>query len=130
MLGLELLEDGPKRDESGRWLPGTRSPNPLGVAARDVEAIRLIRLLAQKYSARALKELFAMGLTCPHWPSRVAALREVLDRGLGKASTPVELSGPGGGPIPLSPDAFKNLTDEDLEALRAISAKLVDGEVV
>jgi hypothetical protein len=88
---------------------------------------REVRELARVYSVRALKELFKIGLTCSHWPSRVAALREVLDRAIGKAPVAVELAGPGGGPIPLSREVLATLTDDELLALRSVAAKIVEG---
>lgn len=48
-----------------------------------------IRLLAQKYGPDAVKELFRLATKATSEAARVAALRELLDRGYGKSPQPL-----------------------------------------
>jgi len=59
-----------------------------------------IKELAQSFGDEAIKSLIEIVRDgeAPH-AARVAAIREVLDRGYGKAKQGVELTGDGGGPV-------------------------------
>lgn len=58
-----------------------------------------IRAIAQKYTAKAMKELARLATEAESETARVAAIKEILDRGYGKSVQGVEHSGPDGAPI-------------------------------
>ena len=60
-----------------------------------------VKSLAQRYGRRAIRELAKLALKSPDEQVRLAALRELLNRGYGKPVQPTELSGPDRGPVPL-----------------------------
>ncbi len=60
-----------------------------------------IKELAQTYSAKALETLATIMRNSDNDTARIAAAKELLDRGYGKVTQPMEVSGPGGGPIPV-----------------------------
>ena len=79
---------GGKREGAGRK-PGV--PNKI---TADIKAI------AQSFGEEAIKGLIEISrdIEAPH-AARVAAFREVLDRGYGKAKQGIEMTGEEGGPI-------------------------------
>ncbi len=91
------------RDAKGRWVPGF-APNPSGRAKSNGELRRLARAEAEG-SVSTLKEI----RDNPNEPAaaRVTAAKELLDRGYGKATQPIEVGGPG---------AFDGLEDDELDA--------------
>ena len=58
-----------------------------------------IKELAQTYSAQALETLSTIMLTSENDTARIAAARELLDRGYGKPTQVMKHSGPDGGPV-------------------------------
>lgn len=58
-----------------------------------------VRALAQKYTHAAMAELARLAASAESEAARVAAIKELLDRGYGRSMQPTELSGPDGGPI-------------------------------
>ena len=64
------------------------------------KATRDIKALAQVHGPKAIKELARLALEADTHAARVAAIKELLDRGYGKSAQP--LTGPDGeGPIQL-----------------------------
>jgi hypothetical protein len=81
----------------GRPFPKGQSGNPGG---RPKELHEVIEL-ARSYAPRAIETLASLLLDEDVAPTaRIAAASAILDRGFGKAPQAVEMSGPGGGPIP------------------------------
>lgn len=74
------------------------------VAGTPNKATADIKALAQEYTKDALQELGRLAVKAESEAARVAAIKELLDRGYGKARQPVEHSGPDGEAIPLSID--------------------------
>jgi|SRR5881392_3953908 len=58
-----------------------------------------IRDLAQQYGPDAIMELATILTTSENHQARIAAAKELLDRGYGKAMQAIEMSGPDGGEI-------------------------------
>ena len=58
-----------------------------------------IKALAQEYSTDALKTLSTIMLTSDSDTAKIAAAKELLDRGYGKPAQAMEHSGPDGGPV-------------------------------
>ena len=58
-----------------------------------------IKELAQTYSTDALKTLATIMLTSENDTAKIAAAKELLDRGYGKPTQALEHSGPDGGPV-------------------------------
>lgn len=58
-----------------------------------------IKELAQTYSTDALKTLATIMLTSENDTAKIAAAKELLDRGYGKPTQAMEHSGPDGGPV-------------------------------
>lgn len=73
---------------------GGRKKGSLNKATADV------KLAAQKYTPAALKTLADIMKASESDPARVAAAKELLDRGHGKS--PQALTGEGGGPIAMA----------------------------
>lgn len=84
---------GPGRPK-GLAKTGGRKPGVRNRVTRDLKEA------AQRYTRRALKELWKIATT-PSYPVevRLKALESVLDRGHGRPARLIELSGPGGAPI-------------------------------
>lgn len=78
---------GGKRDGAGR---------PAG-AVNKIAAD--VRALAQEYGKEAIIELATLMTTSESHAARIAAAKELLDRGYGKAIQGVELTGSDGGPV-------------------------------
>lgn len=77
-------------------MPGGRPKGSLNKVTKDIKA------LASKYGPDALKTLDDIRRSSDSDAARVAAARELLDRGYGKASQPLEHAGAGGGPLVIS----------------------------
>lgn len=58
-----------------------------------------IRSLAQEYGQDAIRELATILTTSENHSARIAAAKELLDRGYGKSTQAVELTGADGQPI-------------------------------
>jgi hypothetical protein len=115
------VETRPLRRADGTWTKGV-SGNPRG---RHHDAVQITKL-AKVYAPHVLKELFVIAMTSNHTPSRVAALREILDRAIGKSVQGITVSGPDGGPVRLAPEVLATLTDKELLALRSVAAKVME----
>jgi hypothetical protein len=55
-----------------------------------------VKALAQKHTAEAIKELARLATQAESEPARVAAIKELLDRGHGKARQTMDVETPGG----------------------------------
>jgi hypothetical protein len=88
------------------------------------KATREIKDLARLHGPAMVKELARLALKAESEQARVAAIREMFDRGYGKASQSHQHSGPGGGPI-TTMDLTK-ATDEQIAALEAIFGPLAE----
>lgn len=93
----------PKRPKYGGRRAGT--PN---------KATREIKDLAQKYAPAAMKELARLASKAESETARVAAIKELFDRGFGRPSQAVQHSGAVG-----TYDLSK-ATDEELERLESV----------
>lgn len=60
-----------------------------------------IKELAQTYSAKALETLSTVMRNSDNDTARIAAAKELLDRGYGKSIQGVEMSGPNGAALPV-----------------------------
>lgn len=80
-----------------------------------------IKALAQVHAPAAIKELARLALKAKSEQARVAAIRELIDRGYGKATQSHEHSGPGGGPIQTVD--LTSLTADELSQLERTLAK-------
>jgi hypothetical protein len=58
-----------------------------------------VRALAQEYGPDAIRELATILATSENHSARIAAAKELLDRGYGKSMQAVELTGADGGPL-------------------------------
>lgn len=77
-----------QRDGKGRFAPGTPSP---GVSPGRPPIIRPVRELALQHTENAIKMLAEIASDPNmHGSARVAAIKEILDRGVGKVTQPVD----------------------------------------
>jgi hypothetical protein len=103
------------------------SPRPPGSgrkAGTPNRVVREIKLIAQEHGPDIVDELKRIALRGKSEADRIAAGRVVLERGYGKAASPIHLSGAEGGPLSLSiflgatPEQFRiflrSLTTEDV----------------
>lgn len=98
------------------WKKG-QSGNPGGRPA----VVKKVRALAQQHSEEGIEALVAIGRDRNEKGAvRVAAWKEVLDRGLGKAVQGVEVTGADGAPVRMS---LEKLSEADLEKAREIALK-------
>ncbi len=88
------------------------------------KATREIKDLARTHAPSAMKELARLALKAESEQARVAAIKELFDRGYGKASQSHEHTGAGGGPI-TTLDLTK-ATDEQIAAIEAIFGPLAE----
>lgn len=107
---MEQATEKPKRRAPSTAFKPGQSGNPGGRPKK----LQDLAQAAQEHSVTALATLVAV---CKKGPAaaRVAAAKELLDRGYGKA--PQTLQGPGG--KPLIPDKPTDMTDEQLAAIAA-----------
>jgi len=78
----------PKRDGKGRFAPGTPSP---AVSPGRPPIIRPIRELALQHTEKAIEMLAEIAADKgQHGSARVAAIKEILDRGVGKVTQPID----------------------------------------
>lgn len=61
-----------------------------------------IKALAQEHGVTAITMLATVMTTAESDQAKIAAAKELLDRGYGKATQAVELGGPNGGPIDMN----------------------------
>ena len=74
-----------------------------------------VKVLAQQYGDDAIKALVDIALSPEHpAAARVSAANALLDRGYGKPTQAVELTGKDGGPVATKTE--RDLTDEELAA--------------
>ena len=79
-------------------------PRPPGAGRRKGTPNKVtkdVKALAQKYMASAIQELARLALKAENEATRVAALKELLDRACGKAPAAVLLSGDPESPLAL-----------------------------
>lgn len=88
------MAKGGKREGAGR---------PAGVPNKITADIRA---LAQEYGPEAIRELATILTTSENHTARIAAAKELLDRGYGKAIQGVELTGKEGGPVVVAASAL------------------------
>ena len=78
----------PQRDGKGRFVPGTPSP---AVSPGRPPIIRPIRELALQHTEKAIEMLAEIAADKgQHGSARVAAIKEILDRGVGKVTQPID----------------------------------------
>lgn len=78
-------------------LPKGRTNNPKGKPkGTKNKSTAEIKELAQTYSAKALETLATIMLASENDTARIAAAKELLDRGYGKVTQPMEISGKDG----------------------------------
>lgn len=73
-----------------------------------------VRALAQEYGADAIDKLAKLMNEAESEQAQIAAAKELLDRGYGRAPQALELTGANGGPITTKTE--RDLTDEELAA--------------
>lgn len=78
--------------------------------------------LARAETRTALSVLVKVAKNGESEAARVSAANAILDRGYGRPSQAVQHSGPGGGPIDVR--ALNSLTEEELDQLERLAAKL------
>lgn len=102
-------EFGAKRDEKGRFISGNKEAAGLKNSGRP-PVIRHIRELAREQTETAFAALLDIAQNGESESARVAAIKELLDRGWGKSAQP--LVGKDEGPILISwLDASDTLDD-------------------
>lgn len=69
------------------------------VAGTPNKATADLKALAQVHAPQAIAELARLVKAAESEAARVAAIKELLDRGYGKASQPLEHAGQNGGPL-------------------------------
>jgi hypothetical protein len=85
-----------------------------------------IKALAQVHAETAIRELATILTTSENDQARIAAAKELLDRGYGKSTQHAEVTGKDGSPlIPTNPT---EMTDEQLAAIAAGSGSAVAGK--
>lgn len=102
---------------TGKGFRKGQSGNPGGVP----KGLKELKELARKHSTNAIARLAE--LMEEDGAVGVAACNSILDRGWGKPTQAVEVSGPEGGPMAF--EALEDLTDEQLEQLERTLAKAV-----
>lgn len=79
-----------------------------------------VKSLARFYGADVIKRLAEIALKSPNEPSAIAACRELLERGYGRAVT--MLSGPDEGPIKMETTVGLDTSKLSLDQLRALAS--------
>jgi hypothetical protein len=121
-LAAAVPEAVAKRKAGGRWAPGT-SGNPGGKGQRERSTILRVRELAGNYSEEAVKGLVnIMRNRRASHATRIAAASAILDRAVGKPSSPPAIAFDDGTPVPV----FQH-TYSDLEVARRIAELLGRG---
>ncbi|MFM0141749.1 hypothetical protein [Paraburkholderia sp. RL18-085-BIA-A] len=84
-----------------------------------------IKALAQVHAESAIRELATILTTSENDQARIAAAKELLDRGFGKSTQHAEITGKDGGPIKTqqAPVDLSDLTDEELQVLERLAAQ-------
>lgn len=108
-------------------LPGASPRKGLALRVRElVDVDELVDFLTRIMRGYPLESPDGSPPCYPRAVDRLAAARELSDRGWGKPPQSVELSGPAGGPIALTASPardYSRLTDEELTQLEALLAK-------
>jgi hypothetical protein len=114
--------DPPKRKPGGQFAPGS-SGNPGGKGQRERNTIQRVRELAGNYSEEAVKGLvnIARNRRASH-ATKIAAWSAILDRAVGKPSSPPATMFDDGSPVPLYEHTFT-----DIEKARRIAHLLAQG---
>ena len=105
------------------WKPG-RSGNP-GGRPKETEDMRKTRELAQQHSIRAIERLVQL-LKSNNGPVAIRAAEAILDRGLGKPVTVIDMMNSGVDVEPEQPKRcldFSRLTKEELQTMRDLARK-------
>lgn len=85
-----------------------------------------IKVLAQVHAEDAIRELAAILKSSPNDQARIAAAKELLDRGYGKSTQHAEVTGKDG--APLIPGNPNEMTDEQLAAIAAGGGAAIAGK--
>jgi len=117
IVPADMSEPERRKMPRGRPFEKGKSGNPGGVP----KALKELKTLAREHSTRAVARLAE--LMEEDGAVGVAACNSILDRGWGKPTQAVEVSGPEGGPVAF--EALEDLTDEQLEQLERTLAKAV-----
>lgn len=112
-----------ERDQKGRFVSGHTLS--VGNKGGRPPIIRHIRDLAREQTEPAFAALVDIAMHGVSESARVAALRELFDRGWGKSAQP--LTGSDLGPIEFR--RAKDLTDDELAAIATGSLELTDDEL-
>jgi hypothetical protein len=118
----EAAKTATKRKAGGQWAPGT-SGNPGGKGQRERSTILRVRELAGNYSEEAVKGLvnIARNRRATH-ATRIAAWSAILDRAVGKPSSPPAIAFDDGTPVPVYQHTYS-----DIEVARRIASVLGEG---
>ena len=85
-----------------------------------------IKALAQEHAPAAIRELATILTTSENDQARIAAAKELLDRGYGKATQHAEVTGKDGAPL-IPNKSAQEMTDDELAAyIGASGARAVD----
>jgi len=114
---------GAGRDQKGRLVPGHTLS--VGNKGGRPPVIRHIRELAREQTEPAFAALLSIALRGESESARVAAIKELLDRGWGKSAQP--LTGADLGPIEFR--RAKDLTDDQLAAIVDGSLSITDNDL-
>lgn len=81
-----------------------------------------IKELARSYAPAAMKELARLSVKAESEQARVSAIKELFDRGYGRAPQSHEVTGANGGPI--TTVDLTNATKEQIDAIEAVFGPL------
>lgn len=84
------------------------------------KATKELKLLAQEHCPAAMGELARLATGAESETARVAAIKELFDRGYGKAVQAI--SGPNDGPIEVNAKASLDVSGLSIEQLRALAS--------
>lgn len=112
-------KDMKRRAPKTAWKKG-QSGNPGGRPRIVAE----VREYAQQRSKEAIDKLWDLATDVEQpGATRVSALKEILDRGLGRPVQATEISGPNGGPIETKDVNLDGLSDDELATLHKLATK-------
>jgi hypothetical protein len=107
--------DTKKPDKGGRRKGSPRPPGSGRKKGTPNKVTSEVKLIAQQYGEEAIATLARIMRTSDNDADRTNAIKELLNRGYGRAPNPVHLAGWNGGP--LGADFIKNMSNEELDAL-------------
>ncbi|MXV43477.1 hypothetical protein GS501_00075 [Saccharibacter sp. 17.LH.SD] len=72
-----------------------------------------VKSIAQQFGKPAIEMLFDIAQRSKNDTARIAAIKELLDRGYGKSTAVQELSGPGGAPLSPPQLIIQSVSDDE-----------------